>query len=259
MRFDDLDAEMRKFETLHDRFVDEKKFLVARLDGRNFTGLSERLELRRPFDDYMNVAMVEVMRYLMERFSCYYGYTQSDEISLFFSKTENSFNLKYRKLLSVMAGEASAAFSQSTRVRGAFDCRLSELPTVQRVVDYFRWRGSDSLRNSLSSYCFWTLVNEDGQSKRMAASMLNGLNDKKKKEILKAQGVDFDSVPRWQKYGVAMYYKPLMKRAVNLATEEECNVNRRELVVDRELPEGDDYSVFLKRLFAECIDWNIGP
>ncbi len=251
MKFDELDAEMREFETRRDQIAMNESFLVARLDGRNFTKLTERMRIAKPFDDRMCAIMSQVTMALMKDFLICYGYTQSDEISLLFAKGENSFNRKYRKLISVLAGEASAAFTYKAKVLGSFDCRLSELPTKQRVVDYFRWRGTDAQRNALTSYCFWTLVNDSGQSKHAAAGILDGLNEKEKRIILKARGIDFDDVPIWKRRGIGMYYLTKTKTAVNLHTGKEGDVERRILMHDRKLPDGEEYSEFLRKLVDE--------
>jgi len=48
MKFDDLDAKMRVFETAHDHSVLPGMFIVARLDGRGFTKLTKQKRLRKP-------------------------------------------------------------------------------------------------------------------------------------------------------------------------------------------------------------------
>ena len=76
--------------------------------------------------------MVETAsEYLMSGcgFSMVYGYTESDEISLLFGFEENSFGRKVRKLISILAGEASAKFSLLLGDMACFDCRISQLPS----------------------------------------------------------------------------------------------------------------------------------
>ena len=58
-------------------------------------------------------------------FNMLYGFTESDEISLLFSPDENSFGRKLRKLISILAGEASAKFSLRLGDMACFDCRIS--------------------------------------------------------------------------------------------------------------------------------------
>ena len=48
MKFDDLDAKMRQFETAQDFYVLPGLFLVARLDGRGFTRLTKEVHKAGP-------------------------------------------------------------------------------------------------------------------------------------------------------------------------------------------------------------------
>ena len=110
MKFDELDAKMRVFETAHDICVLPKVFMVARLDGRSFTRLTKELhQFEAPFDEKMRDIMVETTKHLMNcGFDVVFGYTQSDEISLLFSPEITTFDRKLRKFNSILAGEASA-------------------------------------------------------------------------------------------------------------------------------------------------------
>ncbi len=87
---------------------------------------AELAELDERFRD----CMVATVRRLFDcGFGVVYGYTQSGEISLLFGRDEQAFGRKLRKLNSVLAGEASAAFTHELGARAAFDCRVSQLPT----------------------------------------------------------------------------------------------------------------------------------
>ena len=48
MKFDDLDGKMRVFETAHDHCVLPGIYIVARLDGRGFTGSPRKFTTSRP-------------------------------------------------------------------------------------------------------------------------------------------------------------------------------------------------------------------
>src|ERR1700736_5479120 len=96
-------------------------------------------------------------------FNVVYGYTESDEISLLFGLGENSFGRKLRKLISVLAGEASAKFSLLLGAVASFKSRISQLPSLELVVDYFRWRSEDAHRNALNAHCYW-LQRKQGKS-----------------------------------------------------------------------------------------------
>jgi tRNA(His) 5'-end guanylyltransferase len=162
MKFDDLDEQMRIYETAHDLCVLPGIFIVARLDGRNFTKLTkETYKFKTPFDVKFLDLMAGTTKLLMNcGFKILYGYTESDEISLLFDYNETGFGRKLRKLNSVLAGEASAKFSLMLNGIGCFDCRISQLPTENHVIDYFRWRNEDAFRNALGSHCYWQLRND---------------------------------------------------------------------------------------------------
>ena len=159
MQFEALDRTMRVYETAHDHRVLPGLWMVARLDGRSFTRLVREVhQFEAPFDPRFRDLMVATARHLMDcGFNVIYANTHSDEISLLFHPSEDSFGRKLRKLLSILAGEASAAFSLQLGAVAAFDARISQLPSAQLVVDYFRWRAEDAHRNALNAHCYWLL------------------------------------------------------------------------------------------------------
>ena len=98
MRFDELDKMMRIFETAHDHCVIPEVYMVARIDGRNFTRLTKEVhQFESPYDIRFRDYMVSTTQHLMScGFRVVYGYTQSDEISLLFHIYEQTFN-KYNE------------------------------------------------------------------------------------------------------------------------------------------------------------------
>jgi len=139
-KFDELDRKMRDFETAHDVCVLPKLFMAAWIDGRSFTRLTKEVhKFESPFDVRMRDMMVDTTKHLMNcGFNVIFGYTQSDENSLLFYPEFSAFDRKLRKYNSILAGKASAKFSLLLGDIGVFDCRISELPTVDLVCDYFR-------------------------------------------------------------------------------------------------------------------------
>lgn len=247
MKFDELDTKMRVFETAHDICVLPKVFMVARLDGRSFTRLTKELhQFEAPFDEKMREMMVETTKHLMNcGFDVVFGYTQSDEISLLFSPEITTFDRKLRKFNSVLAGEASAKFSLLLGDMGCFDCRISELPTLNLVCDYFRWRNEDAHRNSLNAWCYWTLRKE-GKTVKQATKTLEKMSVGEKNELLFQRGINFNDLPLWQKRGTGLYWETYEKEAVNKLTGEKVTATRRRIKVDYELPMRDDYSKFIE-------------
>ena len=125
---------MRDYERSTDHAVPGGQYVVARLDGRGFSKLTREQGFQHPFDPAFRAAMVSTTQHLMK---CgpqvLLGYTQSDEISLLFHPECRSFGRRSSKLLSVLAGEASAVLSLALGVPSVFDCRLSCLPS--RLLD----------------------------------------------------------------------------------------------------------------------------
>lgn len=251
MKFDELDAKMRVFETAHDICVLPEVFIVARLDGRNFTRLTKEVhKFEAPFDEKMRDLMTATTVHLLDcGFNVIYGYTQSDEISLLFHPEITAFERKLRKYNSVLAGEASAKFSLLLGDMGCFDCRLCELPTMELVGDYFRWRNEDAHRNSLNAHCYWLLRGE-GKSVKEATDGMRGMSVAEKNELLFQNGRNFNDLPLWQKRGVGVFWETYEKSANNPKTGETVLAKRRRIKVDYELLMRDEYNAFIKDLIV---------
>lgn len=249
MKHNKFDKEMRAYEIAHDHCVLPNIYIVARLDGRNFTKYT--LEYDKPFDNLFNTSMVATANHLMEcGFNIIYAYTESDEISLLFNFKENLFSRKLRKLNSILAGEASAFFSRYKEKHGVFDCRICQLPTKNLVIDYFRWRQEDASRNCLNAYCYWTLRKHNFDSKK-ATNYLKGKSTSEKNEILYRYGINFNNVDCWKKRGVGCYWKNFQREGFNPIEKQKVIVKKRKIQNDIELPMKQEYDYFLKKLLEE--------
>jgi tRNA(His) guanylyltransferase len=249
MKFDDLDAKMRLYETAHDVSVLPEMYMVARIDGRSFTRLTKEVhQFKAPFDEKFRDMMVETVKHLMTcGFNIIYGYTESDEISLLFDFNETTFSRKHRKYNSILAGEASAKFSLLLGDLAAFDCRLCELPNSSLVVDYFRWRSEDALRNALNAHCYWTLRSAQF-TQRQATKKIEHLSRAEKNELLFGYGINFNELPSWQKRGIGIYWEEVEKEGFNPKTNETVLTKRRQLKTDFELPMKDAYDAFIAEM-----------
>ena len=253
MKFDDLDAKMRVFETAADHCVLRGVHVVARLDGRGFTKLTkDRERFEAPFDERFRDHMAATVGHLMDcGFRVIYGYTQSDEISLLFHPEDGGFGRKTRKINSILAGEASGTFSLRLGSAACFDCRVCELPRATDVRDYFRWRQEDAGRNALGAHCYW-LLRKRGLGQAEATGRLLGQSTADKHDLLFAAGINFNDLPAWQKRGTGFYFEPYEKVGVNPVTGQPQSAQRRRLRRDAELPLGDAYASLVTRLLAEA-------
>lgn len=155
--------------------VDMALPVCVRLDGHGFGKFTRGFD--RPYDVRIHHAMVGAASDLLERFGASSAYTQSDEISLLWAPhaaeapSSLPFNGRVQKLVSVLAGFASARFNahlarepfdavrpdQATlrarveRCDAHFDARVFALPSATDLVEYVRWRATlDGRRNSIS-------------------------------------------------------------------------------------------------------------
>lgn len=249
MKFEELDKKMRAFELSMDQVITPELYIVVRLDGRGFTKLTkEVLPLERPFDARFRDAMILTVQHLMNcGFKVGYGYTESDEISLLFDKAENGFGRKTRKIISVLAGEASARFSLAMNIIGVFDCRIVPLPNKDLVIDYFRWRAEDAHRNALNAYCYWKL-RDSGIGAVEATDKLKGMSVADKNELLFQQGINYNTMPVWQKRGIGFYYEMTQKKSYNPIKDEYALTDRRVLKTDLELSTDLEYTEMLKAI-----------
>ncbi|MEM7015302.1 MAG: tRNA(His) guanylyltransferase Thg1 family protein [Verrucomicrobiota bacterium] len=249
MKFDELDEQMRVYETAHDHCVLPGVYMVARLDGRGFTRLTKELmDYEAPFDERFRDSMINTVRHLMDcGFRISYGYTQSDEISLLLHPDSNSFGRKERKLNSVLAGDASAALSLDMGHIAPFDCRISQLPNRKLVVDYFRWRNEDAHRNALNAHCYWRM-RKQGTSAKDATQQLLGKSIAEKNEFLFQNGINFNEIPNWQKRGVGLFWEEFEKEGFDPIKQAATTATRRRLKVELDLPMRDEYSEFVSDL-----------
>lgn len=252
MNFDELDRKMRTYEQSIDQIILPELYMVARLDGRSFTRLTKEIcQFEAPFDTKFRDLMVNTVKHLMNcGFRVVYGFTESDEISLLFHPEESTFGRKVRKYNSILAGEASAAFSIGLGQIAAMDCRMIPLPTIERVQDYFQWRQEDAHRNALNSHCYW-LLRKEGDSVQTATKKLEGQSVAFKNELLFSRGINFDTLPSWQKRGIGVYWGRVEREGYNPITKQKEFASRRELIVDEELPLREAYSGFIARFLTE--------
>ena len=250
MRSADLEARMRPYETALDTPVPPGFAIVARLDGRSFTRLTRELcQFEVPFDPRFRDLMDVACRRLMDcGFNVRLAYSESDEISLLFDPAEGCFGRKPRKWISVLAGEASAAFSLALGQTASFDARLSVLPGREQVIDYFRWRMADAARCCLNGQAYW-LLRREGLTARAASERLLGLGRADKHELLLQAGINFDALPTWQKRGFGVYWVDSPRTGRNPLTGQTTTTRRRTLEVDLELPWGAEFDLALGRLW----------
>ena len=227
---DDLALRMRKNEPPQCSSAPNAAAQLVRLDGRCFSSLTARL-FEKPFDTRFRELMAQTVHHLMQcGFPIVSAYHQSDEMSLVFFDNQ-AFARRPAKLLTLLAGEASAAFSVALGEPAAFDCRLHNVCDGVGVRDYFRWRRMDAFRNAFNGYCYWTL-RRDGLTPAETDAQLRLLSHAEKTRMLAAHGIDFAAAPAWQKYGTFYYGAELEYRGTDPRTGEPVSYSRRSIMAE---------------------------
>jgi tRNA(His) 5'-end guanylyltransferase len=250
MKFEDLDRKMRVFETADDHCILPGMHIVVRIDGRGFTHLTKEVhQFEAPYDERFRDMMVETTRHLMNcGFKALYGYTQSDEISIVLHQNDETFGRKTRKLVSILAGEASARFSLLIGSVASFDCRISQFPKPEMIVDYLRWRQEDAYRNFINGHCYWALRKAGQTAQEATAALVNKPVWAKKSIICKVGGLSHRLLPNWQKHGIGVSFEDYEIEGVNPMTGAAQTTLRRRLKTDDDLPTGERYSELIRSL-----------
>lgn len=241
-----FEAKMRSLEQFHELRVPEGAFPIIRVDGRSFSRFTnDRFD--KPFDDLFHDLMVETAQALMLETGGIYAYTESDEISVLLPHTSDYFGREVEKLVSISAAMASVTFSMAFDEKAVFDSRVCVAPGPAAVIDYFRWRQADAKRCALNGTCYWTL-RKHGKTESEATEALHGLSNRPKLELLQQYGVQFDSLPAWQRLGTGVYIQHETRPGFNPLKGEVVEAVRRQLVVNLDLPERDAYAEWLQGL-----------
>lgn len=157
-------------------FLPRRTFTILRLDGKSFHTYTRGLD--RPFDKGLitdiDAAIIAMLPHLQ---GAVLAYTQSDEISILLTdfRTPNTsawFDGNLQKMVSVSSSIITAEFNRQRTIRlveynreegdvifsenikkatlAYFDSRTFTIPDRVEVMNYFRWRQQDCIRNSVS-------------------------------------------------------------------------------------------------------------
>lgn len=204
-KHDDFGDRMKQYEKLYTSHrVHTNQILCVRIDGKGFSKFTKGFA--KPFDDGLNLAMIDTTKQLVKETHAKIGYTQSDEITLIFTPSEKSseylFGGKVSKINSVLASMAAANFNHfiakhaPTQYAGKglayFDCRAWAVPDITEASNVILWRVQDARKNSISALFRWTA----GHKK------MNKLDQKQMKQyLLEHNNVDWNDLPNKYKYG----------------------------------------------------------
>lgn len=192
MNFDTLEERMKFYERNYTLPVYYRLPVCARVDGRNFSKYTSKLN--KPYDETFATIMAETARSLLYECSASFVYTQSDEISLWWEpRDEIWFGGKHQKIVSHLAVDTTVTFNQflnscSSLINidgpATFDARVWFVPSLIEGVNVFFWRKRDAIRNSVQMHA----TSQFSHKQRMNKSV----NELKK--MLLDRGIDWDGL-----------------------------------------------------------------
>jgi tRNA(His) 5'-end guanylyltransferase len=236
--------------------LSQEEPICVRLDGKAFHSFTRGLA--RPYDARFSDAMIQTMKFLIEKTDARIGYTQSDEITLVYFKTaphqEGYFGGRVQKLTSVLASMATAKFNAEVMKHipeksddfAFFDCRVWNVPTLKDVEDVLVWRQEDAIKNAVSMAAYAHFSHKAVLKK----------NSKEKIEMLAEVGMKWDDYPDFFKSGTFAMRRhqrvELPKELKGLRGNEEKDSYLRSEIVHFSLPRLKGTNLVQERLF-DCV------
>ena len=210
--------------------------IIVRLDGRAFHQVTRNLSFIEPFDERFAAAMTQVTSRLLgdAGFAPVFGYTFSDEISLYF--TECPYLGRVEKIDSVLASFAASTLTIALQLKEpvSFDARIIPV-TPDHVLSYLSWRQQEAWRNHMNGWS-QKLLKDEGYTSQEAASMLHAMKAAELHEFCFQRGVNLAMTPAWQRRGILVYRNVIEKEGYNPKTDEKTITTRRIVMIDKDIP-----------------------
>ena len=230
----DLQRSLERFENYNDGFILPDTFIVVRLDAHRYGDWSTFSD-EYPCGAASTKAFLATARTLMSAtFRVVLSYVHGDEISLLLDPSENSNPLRRSKLLSAFSSAAAVHFPQYTGVNALFDAKVSELPSIDRVIEYFFWQRRYCFRNA-STIALRRALLASGFSKEQADAKIHGSTEEQRIALLASNGVALESIPSTTRRGSLLSWETLQHEG-----REQLRVR-----IEMKLPDDDDAAVTL--------------
>ena len=144
----ELQRSCERYENYNDGFILPDTLLVVRLDAHRYGDWSTFTD-EYPTGPSATKALLITARALMSAtFRVVLSYVHGDEISLVIDPTENSNPLRRSKLISAFSSAAAIHFFKASRLTALFDAKVSELTSVENLVEYLFWQRRYCYRNA---------------------------------------------------------------------------------------------------------------
>jgi len=141
---------MKKFETCGDGFILPDMFTVVRLDAHRIMPdmWQDIPDSEYPLSEGILKALVATAKFVVgHEIRCAGAYIHGDEISLLLDTKSRGSERRKARLISMLSSTASVGFFSYFTRPVSFHAKVSELPTIIHLVDYFIWQRLVAERN----------------------------------------------------------------------------------------------------------------
>lgn len=187
---DPLGVRYKAAESAMRAVLDQDGLFGIRLDGKAFHNFTK--QYARPYDtrfmDVMDATAIGIIEKSLT--GVHFAYVQSDEITIFFSRSNVKAALPYggkvEKLLSICAATATGVFMKAQPDCDGipvFDARLFALTDAADLAGYLDWRRLDARKNAITM----------AASTLASHKQLHGVTTKERAALL--AGTDLETLP----------------------------------------------------------------
>jgi len=198
---------MKKFETCGDGFILPDMYTVVRLDAHRMMPdmWHDVPDDEYPLSDRILEALVATAKFVVgHEIRCAGAYIHGDEISLLLDTKSRGSERRKARLISMLSSIASVGFFSYFSRPVAFHAKVSELPTVNHVIDYFIWQRLVAERN----FYYRTIslaLSAKGELPSVAQGVLSaGIENMR--EVLKSLNLFPDGVPQRFLWGTLVHW-----------------------------------------------------
>jgi len=92
------------------------------------------------------------------------------------------------------------------------------------------------------------MLRKQGLDKNNAANFILGKSVQEKNELLFTLGINYNTLPNWQKRGVGIYWEKVIKTGYDIKNGTAVTAERNILKIDFDLPIRDEYNSFIEKL-----------
>lgn len=205
----EYDRRMSKFENLQDiAFLPDMR-IVVRLDahrlGLHWSSFPDaEYPLGATFSAGMRAAAAAIFT---SGIRVLFTFVHGDEISVALDPQELANGRKKARLISGLASAASVGLCTALGRGALFHAKVSELPTLDHLVEYLIWQRLVARRNTIARHLTLALTAQ-GVPKGELDRLLTKATEEERLASLAKSGIHFELLPPSERLGALLWWSP---------------------------------------------------